>query len=111
MKPYFENMERFGKELKQGRIKRAAESSAKLRQTEEKIEQRHTETLEAMAREPDRRYQDASDFAEDLGRYRRREPINARPVGPAERAVRWCRRNKAVSSLAAGIAAGIAAIA
>jgi hypothetical protein len=33
MKPYFENMEQFGKVLKEGRIKRAAESSEQLRQT------------------------------------------------------------------------------
>ena len=39
MKPYFENMERFGKTLKQGRIKRAAASSEKLKQTEKEIEQ------------------------------------------------------------------------
>jgi len=39
MKPYFENMERFGKTLKEGRIKRAAASSEQLRQTENDIEQ------------------------------------------------------------------------
>jgi glutaconyl-CoA decarboxylase len=39
MKPYFENMERFGKTLKEGRIKRALASSEQLRQTEDKIEQ------------------------------------------------------------------------
>ena len=39
MKPYFENMERFGKTLKEGRIKRAAESSEQLKQTEKDIEQ------------------------------------------------------------------------
>lgn len=39
MKPYFENMEHFGKALKQGRIKRAAESAEQLRKTEGGIEQ------------------------------------------------------------------------
>jgi len=34
MKPYFENMERFGKALKEGRIKRAAESAEQLKQIE-----------------------------------------------------------------------------
>jgi len=39
LKPYFEHMERFGKTLKQGRIKRAAASSEQLRQTEHDLEQ------------------------------------------------------------------------
>ena len=38
MKPYFEHMDEFGKELKAGRIKRAAESLAKLRETEAAID-------------------------------------------------------------------------
>ncbi len=37
MKPYFENMERFGKALKENRVKRAADSAAELRQTEADI--------------------------------------------------------------------------
>ena len=39
MRPYFENMQRFGKELKQGRIKRACASMEKLKQAETEIEQ------------------------------------------------------------------------
>jgi len=38
MIPYFENMDEFGKELKAGRIKRAAESLAKLREAEAAID-------------------------------------------------------------------------
>ena len=38
MKPYFEHMDELGKELKAGRIKRAAESLAKLRETEAAID-------------------------------------------------------------------------
>ena len=38
MKPYFEHMDEFGKELKAGRIKRAAESLAKLREAEAAID-------------------------------------------------------------------------
>ena len=38
MRPYFEHMDEFGKELKAGRIKRAAESLAKLRETEAAID-------------------------------------------------------------------------
>ena len=39
MKPYFENMQRFGKELKQGRIKRASASMEQLKQVEAGIVQ------------------------------------------------------------------------
>ena len=40
MKPYFENMQRFGKELKQGRIKRATPSMEQLKQVQAEIEGR-----------------------------------------------------------------------
>ena len=39
MKPYFENMQRFGKALKQGRIKRASASMEQLKQVEAEIGQ------------------------------------------------------------------------
>ncbi len=39
MKPYFENMEPFGKALKENRIKRAAASAGQLREGEAKLEQ------------------------------------------------------------------------
>ena len=67
--------------------------------------------LKAMARDRDRRYQLAGEFADDLRRYRRGEPIKARPIGRAERLSRWCRRNPTVASLAAGIAALLVLIA
>ena len=40
MKAYFENMQRFGKELKPGRIKRAAASMEQLKLVEKDIAQR-----------------------------------------------------------------------
>ncbi len=40
MKPYFENMQQFGKELKQGRIKRATPSMEQLKQVQAGIEER-----------------------------------------------------------------------
>ncbi len=62
--------------------------------------------------EPDRRYASAAELREDLNRYLDGRPIQARPVGYAERARRWCRRNPllagtfgAVALLLAGIAA------
>lgn len=47
MKPYFSKMESFGKELKQGRIQRAAESSEKLKEVEAFIEAEKKKVEEA----------------------------------------------------------------
>jgi glutaconyl-CoA decarboxylase len=47
MKPYFEKMESFGKELKKGRIKRAANSLESLKQAEGEIEQQKNNVKEA----------------------------------------------------------------
>jgi WD40 repeat protein/serine/threonine protein kinase len=58
----------------------------------------------AMAREPGRRYPTAAALAEDLRRFLEGRPILARQVSAPERAWRWCRRNRAVTSLMSGIA-------
>ena len=48
---------------------------------------------------PARRYETATELADELERYRTGLPIHARPVSNLEYAWRWCLRNRAVASL------------
>ena len=60
-----------------------------------------TIVLKAIARDPSHRYQTAGELADDLQRFLEDRPIHARRTSVFEHAWRWCRRNPAVSSLAA----------
>ena len=61
-----------------------------------------------MAKTPARRYQTASELADDLLRYLDHLPIRARPVGLLERSWRWCRRNPLPVGLLVALSLGSA---
>jgi serine/threonine protein kinase/WD40 repeat protein len=70
--------------------------------------------LETIARkcldkDPTRRYPSAEALAIDLENWLNGRPILARPVGPISRTWRWCRRNPAIASLIATVAASLVA--
>jgi WD40 repeat protein/tRNA A-37 threonylcarbamoyl transferase component Bud32 len=73
-----------------------------------------TIAMKCLQKEPAKRYNSAAALAEDLRRFLGSEPIVARPVGPIERAWRWCRRHPAPASLTAAVvlvaAAGLAGV-
>jgi serine/threonine protein kinase len=66
-----------------------------------------TVVLRCLEKEAGRRYPSAEALADDLDRWLRGEPIQARPVGQVERLWRWCKRNPAISSLTVAVAASL----
>jgi WD40 repeat protein/serine/threonine protein kinase/tetratricopeptide (TPR) repeat protein len=62
-----------------------------------------TIVLKSMAKRVEDRYGSAAELADDLHRWQRLEPIQARRIGPVGRLARWCRRNPVVASLAAAL--------
>jgi serine/threonine protein kinase/WD40 repeat protein/Tfp pilus assembly protein PilF len=64
-----------------------------------------TVCLKCLQKEPSKRYAGAAALADDLRLFLESVPIRARPVTPAERWWRWCRRNPALAALATSVAA------
>lgn len=55
--------------------------------------------LKCLHKQPERRYANARELAEDLDRFRKGDPIQARPVGVVELAMKWVRRHPAHAAL------------
>ena len=57
--------------------------------------------LKCLRKDPAHRYAGAAELRDDLDRFLRHEPVQARPVGPVERARHWCGQHPGRAILAA----------
>ncbi|HZR20402.1 MAG TPA: serine/threonine-protein kinase [Verrucomicrobiae bacterium] len=53
--------------------------------------------LKCLERTPAQRYASAQELAQDLNRFLSGQPIQARPIGPGTKTLRWCKRNRALA--------------
>ncbi len=66
--------------------------------------------LTCLDKDPAQRYSSGAALAEDLERFRKREPIRARPIRAPQRFYRWCCRNPLWSGLGATVVAALLVI-
>ena len=59
--------------------------------------------LKCLAKDPAKRYASAQALADDLVRFRKKQPIKARPVGLTERAWKWARHRPGAAALVVGL--------
>src|SRR5262249_8320913 len=69
-----------------------------------------TIVLKCLEKDPARRYASADDFADDLTRFEKGEPISARPVPSWERALKWSRRRPVIAGLLVAVHLLLAAL-
>jgi serine/threonine protein kinase len=62
-----------------------------------------TITLKCLEKEPERRYASAGELADDLDRYLKGQPIQARPISRLGLVMRWGKRNRALAASLAAI--------
>src|SRR5581483_8500232 len=60
--------------------------------------------LKCLHKDPRRRYATAAELADDLARFLDGRPIQARPTGRCEQAVKWARRRPALAGSFAALA-------
>lgn len=65
----------------------------------------------ATAKRPDQRYRSAAEMARDLSRWLRNEPLRARPVTTATRALRWVHRHRLLTAFVVAQTLAVAALA
>jgi tRNA A-37 threonylcarbamoyl transferase component Bud32/thiol-disulfide isomerase/thioredoxin len=70
-----------------------------------------TVCLKCLQKDPARRYATAAELAEDLRRFLDGEPVRARPMGLAERWLRWARRHPSAAAAALLAVTTLAALA
>ena len=63
-----------------------------------------TLVLKALARDPKDRFASAGELGDELQRFLESRPIRSRPVGPAERLWRWCKRSPGLAAASIGAA-------
>ena len=63
--------------------------------------------LKCLEKDPERRCASAGELADELDRFLKGEPIHARPIGPADKLWRWCRRKPVVAALTGAVIASL----